>query len=133
MTDATTWLNAHGFGSSWREGPVRSAPLVEAIEVGDVLDDGSLMTQSGLIVTGGCTVWLCERKAHEAFEGCELGVAFYSGPGNLGDAITRLLTYCGQLEAANNATRGLAEAAGLIRHNDVSTDVVPLLRMFLPV
>lgn len=73
------------------------------------------------------------RKAHEAFEGCELGVAFYSGPGNLGDAITRLLTYCGQLEAANNATRELAEAAGLIRHNDVSTDVVPLLRMFLPV
>lgn len=66
MTDATTWLNAHGFGSSWREGPVRSAPLVEAIEVGDVLDDGSLMTQSGLIVTGGCNVWLCERKAAAA-------------------------------------------------------------------
>lgn len=73
------------------------------------------------------------RKAHEAFESCELGVAFYSGPGNLGDAIISLLTYCGKLEATNNSTRELVKAAGLVRENDETTDVVPLLRMFLPV
>lgn len=66
MVDATEWLNAHGFGSNWREGPVRPSPIIEKLEPGDVLDDGSMMTQHGLIVVGGCNVWLCQRKAAAA-------------------------------------------------------------------
>lgn len=45
---------------------VRPSPLPEAIGAGDVLDDGSVMTQAGLIVVGGVSVWLTERKARAA-------------------------------------------------------------------
>ena len=66
MVDANEWMAQHRPGRFISD-VVRGAPIAERIEAGDVLDDGSLMTQNGLIVTGGCHVWLCQRKAAAAF------------------------------------------------------------------
>lgn len=48
------------------EGPVRPEPLPEKIEPGDVLDDGSVMTNIGHLVASGTSVWMTERKARAA-------------------------------------------------------------------
>lgn len=65
MIDANEWLDRHRPGRFVGD-RTRGDPLAEKIEAGDVLDDGSLMTQNGLIVVGGCHVWLTERKAAAA-------------------------------------------------------------------
>lgn len=65
MVDANEWLERHRPGRFIGD-VVRADPVAEVIGAGDVLDDGSLMTAHGLIVTGGCDVWLCERKAAAA-------------------------------------------------------------------
>ena len=65
MVDANEWMAKHRPGRFIGD-VVRGSPVPERIEAGDVLDDGSLMTQNGLIVMGGCHVWLTERKAAAA-------------------------------------------------------------------
>lgn len=63
-TEATEWLEKHRPGRFIAD-LTRAGAAPERIEVGDVLDDGSILTIRGLLITGGA-VWLNARKANAA-------------------------------------------------------------------
>lgn len=61
--DATEWLNAHGFGSSWVEGPTLPEPIEEDLRPGDPMEDGTILLNSGASLVGGALVWVSLRGA----------------------------------------------------------------------
>lgn len=69
--------------------------------------------------------------AVENIEASEMARDFYSG--DLAEAVREVIEYAQKLEDANWAIRDLAKRAGLIAETDETTDIAPLLAMFLPV
>lgn len=66
MADVTAWLNDHGFGRSYEEGPTRGIALPqENLEPGDCRDDGAIIGSHGQPVFAG-QIWVTMDKAWNA-------------------------------------------------------------------
>lgn len=65
MVDALEWLEKHR-ASRFIADRGRGVALVEPMTAGDVFDDGSILTISGIVIARGAHVWLNDRKAAAA-------------------------------------------------------------------
>ena len=65
MVDALEWLEKHR-APRFIADKGRGFPLPEPMTAGDVFDDGSILSNTGIVVARAAYVWLNERKARAA-------------------------------------------------------------------